>query len=78
MEPAVSEFRRYASHISFTLGNTNQGSQPGVREREEIALECVRETGIRAIAGKLGRPQNTISREIKPKSVAVMTVAVFA
>ncbi|NNU63476.1 helix-turn-helix domain-containing protein [Ochrobactrum soli] len=41
-------------------------------------MECVRETGIRAIAGKLGRPQNTISREIKPKSVAVMTVAVFA
>jgi len=34
-------------------------------EREEIALECVRGTGVRAIARKLGRSPSTISREIR-------------
>lgn len=34
------------------------------REREEIALECARGSGIRAIARKLGRSPSTISREI--------------
>ncbi len=38
------------------------------REREEIALECARGTGIRAIARKLGRSPSTISREIKRNS----------
>ena len=33
-------------------------------EREEIALECARGTGIRAIASKLGRSPSTILREI--------------
>src|SRR5690606_6821422 len=35
------------------------------REREDIALECTRGTGIRAIARKLGRSPSTISREIR-------------
>lgn len=39
-----------------------------VREREDIALECARGTGIRAIARKLGRPPSTISREIRRNS----------
>ncbi len=34
-------------------------------EREEIALECARGTGIRAIARKLGRSASTVSREIR-------------
>ncbi len=37
-------------------------------EREEIALECARGTGIRAIARKLGRSASTISREIRRNS----------
>ncbi len=38
-------------------------------EREEIALECARGTGVRAIARKLGRSPSTISREIRRNSV---------
>lgn len=38
------------------------------REREEIALECARGSGIRAIARKLGRSPSTISREIRRNS----------
>jgi transposase len=37
-------------------------------EREEIALECARGTGVRAIARKLGRSASTISREIRRNS----------
>ncbi|WP_369769087.1 helix-turn-helix domain-containing protein [Falsihalocynthiibacter sp. BN13B15] len=37
-------------------------------EREEIALECARGTGVRAIAHKLGRSPSTISREIRRNS----------
>ncbi|MBO4169702.1 helix-turn-helix domain-containing protein [Luteovulum azotoformans] len=37
-------------------------------EREEIALECARKTGVRAIARKLGRSPSTISREIRRNS----------
>ena len=37
-------------------------------EREEIALECARGTGLRAIARKLGRSPSTISREIRRNS----------
>lgn len=37
-------------------------------EREEIALECARGTGLRAIARKLGRSASTISREIRRSS----------
>ena len=38
------------------------------REREEIALECARGNGIRAIARKLERSPSTISREIRRNS----------
>lgn len=38
------------------------------REREDIALECARGAGIRAIARKLGRSPSTISREIRRNS----------
>jgi IS30 family transposase len=34
-------------------------------DREEIALECARGSGVRAIARKLGRAPSTISREIR-------------
>lgn len=37
-------------------------------EREEIALECARGNGVRAIARKLGRSASTISREIRRNS----------
>jgi len=37
-------------------------------EREEIALECARGTGVRAIARKLGRSPSTVSREIRRNS----------
>lgn len=37
-------------------------------DREEIALECARGTGVRAIARKLGRSPSTISREIRRNS----------
>jgi IS30 family transposase len=37
-------------------------------EREDIALECARKTGVRAIARKLGRSPSTISREIRRNS----------
>lgn len=37
-------------------------------EREEIALECARGTGIRAIARKLSRSLSTVSREISRNS----------
>jgi IS30 family transposase len=37
-------------------------------EREDIALECARGTGVRAIARKLGRSPSTISREIRRNS----------
>lgn len=37
-------------------------------EREEIALECARGTGVRTIARKLSRSPSTISREIRRNS----------
>ena len=37
-------------------------------EREEIALECVRRAGVRAVARKLGRSPSTTSREIRRNS----------
>jgi IS30 family transposase len=37
-------------------------------ERKEIALECARGTGVRAIARNLGRSPSTISREIRRNS----------
>ncbi len=37
-------------------------------EREEIALECARGTGVRAIARKLKRSPSTISREVRRNS----------
>lgn len=37
-------------------------------EREEIALECARGTGVRTIARKLGWSPSTISREIRRNS----------
>lgn len=37
-------------------------------EREEIALECARGTGVRVIAHKPGRSPGTISREIRRNS----------
>jgi len=37
-------------------------------EREEIALECARGMGVRAIARKLGRSPSTVSREIRRNS----------
>lgn len=37
-------------------------------DREEIALECARGTGVRTIARKLGRAPSTISREIRRNS----------
>ena len=37
-------------------------------EREEIALECARGTGVRAIARKLKRSPSTVSREIRRNS----------
>lgn len=37
-------------------------------EREQIALECARDTGVRAIARKLGRLPSTISRAIRRNS----------
>lgn len=39
-----------------------------IAEREEIALECARGTGVRAIARKLGRCPSAISREIRRNS----------
>lgn len=38
------------------------------QDREEIALECARGTGVRAIARKLGRAPSTVSREIRRNS----------
>ena len=37
-------------------------------QREKISLEYARGTGIRAIACKLGRPPNKVSREIRRDS----------
>lgn len=37
-------------------------------EREEIALEYARRSGVQAIADKLGRSPSTISREMKRNS----------
>ena len=45
------------------------GRNLSFREREEIALECARGTGVRAVARKLGRAPSTISREIRRNSV---------
>lgn len=42
-----------------------QGRYLTFSEREEIALECARGTGVRAIARKLSRSPSTISREIR-------------
>lgn len=43
-------------------------------EREEIALERARGTGVRAIARKLGRSPSTISREIRRNSATRSTI----
>lgn len=45
-----------------------QGRSLSFSEREEIALECARKIGVRAIARKLGRSPSTISREIRRNS----------
>ena len=45
-----------------------QGRNLSFAEREEIALECARKTGVRAIARKRGRSPSTISREIRRNS----------
>ncbi len=45
-----------------------QGRNLSFAEREEIALECARKTGVCAIARKLGRSPSTISREIRRNS----------
>ena len=45
-----------------------KGRNLSFAEREEIALECARKTGVRAIARKLGRSPSTISREIRRNS----------
>lgn len=45
-----------------------QGRKLSFAEREEIALECARKTGVRAIARKLERSPSTISREIRRNS----------
>lgn len=45
-----------------------QGRNLPFTEREEIALEFARKTGVRAIARKLGRSPSTISREIRRNS----------
>ena len=45
-----------------------KGRNLSFEEREEIALERARGTGIRAIAFKLGRAASTISREIRRNS----------
>lgn len=47
-----------------------QGRSLSFSERKEIALECTRKTGMRAIARKLGRSPSTISREIRRNSAA--------
>ena len=39
-------------------------------EREDIAIEVAKGTGINAIAGKLGRSPSTISRELKRNAAA--------
>ena len=45
-----------------------KGRNLSFAEREEIALECARKTGVRAIARKLGRSPSTISHEIRRNS----------
>ena len=45
-----------------------QGRNLSFAEREEIALECARKTGVRVIARKMGRSPSTISREIRRNS----------
>jgi IS30 family transposase len=45
-----------------------KGRNLSFQEREEIALECARSTGVRAIARKLGRSPSTICREIRRNS----------
>lgn len=45
-----------------------KGRNLSFAEREEIALECARKTGVRDIARKLGRSPSTISREIRRNS----------
>lgn len=45
-----------------------QGRNLSFAAREEIALECARKTGLRAIARKLGRSPSTISHEIRRNS----------
>lgn len=44
------------------------GHNLSFREHEDIALECARGNGVRAIARKLGRSPSTISREIRRNS----------
>ena len=45
-----------------------KGRNLSFAEREEIALECARKTGVCFIARKLGRSPGTISREIRRNS----------
>lgn len=55
------------THLSPTAAPLT-GRNLTFREREEIALECARGNGVRAIARKLGRSPSTISREIRRNS----------
>jgi IS30 family transposase len=45
-----------------------KGRNLSFAEREDIALECARKTGVRVIARKLGRSPSTICREIRRNS----------
>ena len=52
------------THLAPSVGPPS-GRYLSFREREDIALELAKETGIRAIARKLGRSPSTISREVR-------------
>ncbi|WP_343055984.1 helix-turn-helix domain-containing protein [Sagittula marina] len=52
------EFWRIAPDTPCTISDV-------IDEREEIALQCARGTGIRAIARKLSRSPSMVSREIR-------------
>ena len=64
----VSEFWRKPPTDLAPSGAPLKSRNLTFPEREEIALECARGTGIRVIARKLGRSASSISREIRRNS----------
>jgi IS30 family transposase len=63
-----SRWFRYRGGMPLFMTRALSGKFLSFEEREEIALLCVQEVGVREIARRIGRSASTISRELRRNS----------